>query len=57
MTAAMMLADLMLGNLLQDTRQSHQNADPNQHNVDIIQQFILARVAIMLTTLGPSSPW
>jgi hypothetical protein len=53
----MMLADLMLGNLLQDTRQSHQNADPNQHNVDIIQQFILARVAIMLTTLGPSSPW
>jgi hypothetical protein len=47
------LSNLMLGNLVQNTNQSQQNAVSNQQNVNGIQQAILSKVVNLLTTLGP----
>ncbi len=47
------LSNLMLGNLVQNTNQSQQNAVSNQQNVNGISQAILSKVVNLLTTLGP----
>jgi hypothetical protein len=47
------LANLALGNLIQNTNQSQQNAVSNQQNVNSLQATVLGKVVQMITTLGP----
>jgi hypothetical protein len=47
------LANLALGNLIQNINQSQQNAVSNQQNVNSLQATVLGKVVQMITTLGP----
>ena len=47
------LANLFLGNTIQNTNQTQENAVSNQQALNSVQTTVLGKVVNMLTTLGP----
>jgi hypothetical protein len=47
------LANLSLGNLIQNTNQAQENAVSFQQTLNSVQATVLGKVVQMLTTLGP----